>query len=126
MLTALDHLRQICLALPDVHEVPSHGEPTFRVRNKQFAVFANAANHHGNGRNAAWVKSTHLMQSALVHAQPDRFFVPPYVAHLGWVGVYLDDDSDWARIADLVEEAHRMVVTLGMSSRTATRNSKKI
>jgi len=32
----------------------------------------------------------------LVGADPDRFFVPPYVGHKGWVGVRLDPEPDWA------------------------------
>ena len=45
----LARLRTICLALPEAHEVESHGEPTFRVRNKMFATFANAAVTMGKG-----------------------------------------------------------------------------
>ena len=33
----------------------------------------------------------------LVGADPERFFVPPYVGHKGWVGMRIDDVSDWAR-----------------------------
>ena len=45
-------LRKICLALPEAHEVVAWGEPTFRVHNKLFVMFASPSNHHGGGRPA--------------------------------------------------------------------------
>src|ERR1700693_4141854 len=56
-LNPLDRLRDICLALPEAHEVEAWGEPTFRVCNKLFAMHAHANNHHGAGRNAVWCKA---------------------------------------------------------------------
>ena len=50
-------LRKLCLALPESHEVEAWGEPTFRVRNKIFAMYARANSHHGRGRSAVWVKA---------------------------------------------------------------------
>ena len=44
-------------ALPEAHEVEAWGEPTFRVRNKIFAMYAHANNHHGGGRHAVWLKA---------------------------------------------------------------------
>jgi len=38
----LKRLRKVCLALPGAHEVEAWGEPTFRVRNKLFAMYAAA------------------------------------------------------------------------------------
>ena len=31
----------------------------------------------------------------MVRANPERFFVPPYVGPSGWIGVHLDGDIDW-------------------------------
>src|SRR5690242_16181943 len=53
----LVRLRKICLALPEAHEVEAWGEPTFRVRNKLFAMYASGSNHHGAGRHAVWCKA---------------------------------------------------------------------
>ena len=39
---------------------------------------------------------------------PARYFVPPYVGHRGWVGVWLDGAVDWREVAELVEESYRM------------------
>ena len=80
-------IRQICLALPDSGEKLSHGEPTFFVRKKVFAMFAN--NHHGDGRVAVWIPVPEGMQSALIEANPQIYFRPPYVGVRGWVGIDL-------------------------------------
>ena len=36
----LTRVRKLCLALPEAHEVEAWGEPTFRVKNKLFAMYA--------------------------------------------------------------------------------------
>ena len=51
----LSRVRKICLALPEATEKVAWGEPTWRVRDKLFAMFAN--NHHGDGRIALWCKA---------------------------------------------------------------------
>jgi hypothetical protein len=50
----------------EAHEVQSHGEPTFRVKKKTFAMYANADNHHGRGRDAVWIKSAPGRQARAV------------------------------------------------------------
>ena len=104
----LPRLRRLCLALPEAHEVEAWGEPTFRVRNKLFAMYASAGNHHGNGRPAVWIKAAPENQSFMVQAAPDRFFVPPYVGPSGWVGVRLDEAVDWVDVAQLLRDAYRL------------------
>jgi hypothetical protein len=104
----LTRLRKISLALPEAHEVEAWGEPTFRVRNKLFAMYANAGNHHGGGRPAVWIKAAPGNQDIMVRAAPDRFFVPPYVGPSGWVGVWLDRGVDWEELADLVRDSYRL------------------
>lgn len=106
--STLTRLRKLCLALPEAHEVEAWGEPTFRVRNKLFAMHANANNHHGGGRAAAWIKASPDNQDLMVRTAPDRFFVPPYVGVSGWVGVWLDRRVDWDELADLLRDAYRM------------------
>lgn len=104
----LDRLRRICLALPETTERLSHGEPTFFVRDKKTFVMC-ADNHHDDGRLAFWCAAPERFQSMLVEAEPERFFVPPYVGHRGWIGVRLDRDVDWDEIGAIVEGAYRVV-----------------
>jgi hypothetical protein len=105
----LTRLRRLSLALPEAHEVEAWGEPTFRVRNKMFAMYADAGNHHGDGRAALWCKAAPGNQALMVGADPHRFFVPPYMGPSGWVGVYLDADTDWDEVAELLRDAYRLV-----------------
>src|SRR6266705_1002238 len=104
----LPRLRKFALALPEAHEVEAWGEPTFRVKNKIFAMYAHANNHHGGGRNAVWCKAAAINQRLMVEAAPDRFFVPPYVGPSGWIGVWLDRKVDWKELADLLRDGYRM------------------
>ncbi len=102
-------LRKLCLALPEAHEVEAWGEPTFRVRNKLFAMYAAAGNHHGAGRPAVWCKASRMNQAMMVEAEPDRFFVPPYVGPSGWIGVWLDAAVAWEDLDDLLRDAYVLV-----------------
>ena len=105
----LPRLRKICLALPEAREQIAWGEPTFRVRKKLFAMYANADNHHGRGRSAVWIKARAVNQHLLIVAHPDRFFVPPYVGPGGWVGVWLDRHVDWEELDGLLRAGYRLV-----------------
>jgi hypothetical protein len=85
----------------------SHGEPTWFIRGKK--TFVMYADHHHDDRVAFWCAAGPGMQQAMVAAEPERFFVPPYVGVRGWLGVRLDVDVDWAEIAGIVEDAYRTV-----------------
>src|SRR3954471_5833767 len=102
---ALERLRALCLALPEVTEKLSHGEPTWFVK-KTFVMYAN---HHHDERLAFWCAAPEGLQASLVDAAPLRFFVPPYVGYRGWLGVYLDVPLDWGVVRDIVREAYRCV-----------------
>jgi hypothetical protein len=104
----VERLRRICLALPEATERLSHGEPTWFVRGAK--SFVTTADHHHDDRLALWCAAPEGAQGMLVARDPARFFVPPYVGHRGWVGVYLDvPEVDWDEVADLVESAYRTV-----------------
>lgn len=103
----LDKLREIIAALPETDERISHGSPTFWGGKKTFASFH--IDHHGDGRVAVWLKLPEGAQGALVDADPERFFVPPYVGPSGWLGVRLEGRVDWGMVAGLLEEGYRMV-----------------
>ena len=104
----LDRLRELCLALPETSERLSHGAPTFFVRGKR-SFLTVLTNHHGDGRFAIWCAAPEGMQGMLAEADPERFFVPPYVGHRGWVGFRLDRELDWGELAGIVEDAYAEV-----------------
>ena len=88
----LDRVRRICGTLPGTTEKLSHGEPTFFVRKRVFAMFDN--NHHKDGHIAVWIPAAPGEQAMLVNTFPEKYFKPPYVGVKGWVGVELDQVSD--------------------------------
>jgi hypothetical protein len=104
----LRRIRKICLGLPEVSERLSHGAPTFFVRGKK-AFLMVLTNHHGDGRFAIWCAAPTGMQSMLVDADGERFFVPPYVGHRGWLGVRLDRGLHWDEFAGIAEDAYAEV-----------------
>ena len=83
----LSRLRELCLSLPEAVEKETWGDPTWRVRDRIFAM--QKGNYEG-GRPSLWCKAPDGAQEALVGSGAGRIFVPPYVGHKGWVGVYLD------------------------------------
>lgn len=103
----LEMLRRLCLALPETTERLSHGEPAWFVRNQK--LFVTYADHHHDHRLAFWCAAPEGSQNDLIASDPMRFFVPPYVGHRGWLGVFLDVAVDWDEIAELVEDAYRAV-----------------
>jgi hypothetical protein len=102
----LRRLRRICAALPETTEKLSHGEPTFFVRKKVFAMFAN--NHHHDGHIAVWLPAPIGIQEMLIESSPKKFFKPPYVGGRGWIGVELNRVSD-EELDFLVQQAWRLI-----------------
>ncbi|MEX2430667.1 MAG: MmcQ/YjbR family DNA-binding protein [Dehalococcoidia bacterium] len=103
----LARLRAVCLTLPEAAEKEAWGDPTWRVRNRIFAM--QKGNYEG-GRPSLWLKAPEGAQSVLVAAGADRFFVPPYVGQKGWIGVYLDvDNIDWDELGDLIKDSYRLI-----------------
>ena len=113
-------LRKICLALPETTEKVAWGEPTWRVGGKLFAQMD--THHHGADHVAVWLPMPLGAQEALVEANPEQFFVPPYVGHRGWVGVRIDRRPDWGVVAGLVEEAYRQIAPPRIAARIAAKH----
>jgi hypothetical protein len=105
--TPLERLRALCLALPEVTERPSHGEPTWFVRDKK--TFVMFADHHHDDRLGFWAAAPPGAQETYVERDPVRYFVPPYGGHRGWLGVHLDVKVDWDEVADIVDDAFRCI-----------------
>lgn len=104
---SLRRLRQICIALPEVEERLSHGEPAWFIEGKK--QFVTYADHHHDDRVAFSSAAPEGARHILVEANPEWFFVPPYVGGRGWVGVYLDRDTDWDDIEEIVLDAYLTV-----------------
>ena len=77
--------------------------------------------HHGDGRFALWCAAPDGMQRMLTEADPERFFVPPYVGHRGWLGVRLDRGLDRDGLAGIVEDAFEEVAPARLVEAAAQR-----
>lgn len=105
----LERLRHVCSALPEVTERPSHGSPTFFIREKKVLCTFHRGQIHGDHGMSIWVPAPPGVQDQLVDDEPERFYRPPYVGHRGWVGVRLDTEVDWDEIDAIVRDGYRLV-----------------
>jgi predicted DNA-binding protein (MmcQ/YjbR family) len=99
----LGQLRRICLAHPEAEERLTWNEPTFRIRDKIFCAYI-----RHDDRAALTCKAPAGSQAVLVGADPKRFFVPRFVGHIGWVGMWLDGMVDWDEVTTIVARSFTM------------------
>jgi hypothetical protein len=107
-------VRTLALALPEVNERLSHGEPCFFVRDRRPLCYFHA-DHNGDGRISLWCPAPPGVQDELVAAEPQRFFRPTPSASgvfATWLGVYLDTTGasrvDWNEIRGIFDDAYRV------------------
>lgn len=104
----LARVREIALGYPEASEKLSHGRPTFYTQ-KVFCYYGGSVKVDGE-----WMRHDHA-----VMVQPDpgdepalrqdpRFWVPGYLGPSGWLGLDLDDDTDWTEIAELIDASYRV------------------
>lgn len=121
-------VRQICLALPETWEKLSHGEPTFFVGKRVFAMCS--INHHHDGHIAVTIPAAIGVQAALIEANPKKFYRPPYVGVAGWVGIELPRVKD-KELAMHLQEAWRLIApekmhaSLEQAAQGKSKGSKK-
>ncbi len=104
----LGRVRDIALSFPEADEKVSHGRPAFFTQ-KVFCYFG------GSQRiDEEWVA-----HDAAIMVRPDRdddpalrqdprFWVPAYLGASGWLGIDLDEQTDWQEIAELIDASYRM------------------
>lgn len=104
----LARVRSLAVALPGVGEKVSHGRPAFFTQ-KVFAYYGSSLRIDGE-----WVQHPHslvvqpdpLDRQALV--EDPRVHLPAYLGPSGWIGLDLDDDTDWAEVAELLDASYRL------------------
>ena len=112
MVNPIDRVRAVCLSLPEAEERPfgGHTAPSFRVRDKLFVMTSE------DGRSMTLKVPTGL-NALLVGDDGARFFLPPYVATKGWVGIRLDAEQDWAEIGELIRDSYRLIAPKRLAAR---------
>ena len=108
----LKKLRELCFALPDVTERPTHGAPTWFVRKRSFAKFVDPEQHRLDQPHVAlWAAAPPGARQELVAADPRRFFVPCFGGY-DWIGMRLDERAegpDWDEVGEILTDAYRQV-----------------
>jgi predicted DNA-binding protein (MmcQ/YjbR family) len=96
-------VRALCLALPEAFEQETWERPTFRVGGQE-KIFCMAA---PDGTSATMKADPEEREAVL--SEGDRFYVPPYVGAKGWIGVYLDQGTDWDEVAELIATSYCLI-----------------
>jgi YjbR len=107
-------LRAVATALPEAHEEDAWTGVRWRIRTKTFAhVMVAQRGYESAYRDITGDDSEQTVLTfratgdellALVHAGPP-FYKPPWSPTI--VGMVIDDDTDWAEVAELVTESYR-------------------
>jgi predicted DNA-binding protein (MmcQ/YjbR family) len=97
----LAKLRKIALALPEATEEFTWESPNFRVRKKIFVMAA------PDGSSIS-MKADPDERPALLENEA-RFYLPPYVATKGWIGMHLTAGVDWSEVAELVTTSYCII-----------------
>lgn len=104
----LARVRAIAAEFPGTAEKISHGRPAFHTK-KLFAIYGGSLKVDGE-----WVQHP---RSVLLLLDPDerlallgeaRTYVPAYWGPSGWLGVDLDEETDWTEIAELLDTSFRL------------------
>ncbi len=104
----LARVREIALGFPDAAEKVSHGRPAFYT-TKVFAYYGGSLKVDGE-----WTQ--HPQSVVVVPADDERaalvddvrFYVPAYLGPSGWLGMDLDEATDFTEVAELLEESYRL------------------
>ncbi|MFX4287419.1 MmcQ/YjbR family DNA-binding protein [Janibacter sp. G349] len=103
----LARVRTIALELPGAAEKISHGHPAF-FTTKVFGYFGGSIKVDG-----AYVQHEHSLvvlpdeEEARALLEDARCYRPAYLGASGWVGLDLDERTDWDEVAELLEISYR-------------------
>src|SRR5688572_27847228 len=94
-------------SLPEAMAIPAGDRHlSLEVRGKRFGWFLD--DHHGDGRLALNLKARRGVNQTLAENAPERFHVPKYIGHHGWVGVWFDFFApNWKEIKMLIVDAYQ-------------------
>lgn len=104
----LVRLRTLAAGFPGSSEKVSHGRPAFYT-TKVFAYYGGSRKDDGGMIEHA--------RSVVLRPDPDdrpalldapRVYLPAYLGPSGWVGVDLDERTDWTEITELLDASYRL------------------
>ena len=109
-------MRDICLSFPEVEERVSHGHPAWFIRGKKLFA-AHRGPHDDAIRPCIWCAAPPGAQEALVRADPEFYFRPPYVGQRGWLGMFLNGGVDRSVLEGVLIEAYVTVAPTTLRAR---------
>ncbi len=99
--------------MPESSEKETWGHPTFRVRDKIFTSFGES---EGDEPTTVVTMKAAPGEQEPILAEGHPFFLPKYVGSKGWIGIVLDDATDWTEIAEFVEDSYRQIAPKGLAA----------
>ena len=109
----LDRLRSVCGVLPEAYEEPAWVGTRWRIRKRTFAHLRTELTGAGP---TTWLKfRLRGVELDAVLAAGHPFFPAGYSRDT--VGVIIDDDTDWAEVAELVVESYRLFAPKRLTER---------
>jgi len=104
----LARVRALADGLPGTDMKVSHGRPAFFTK-KIFAYYGGSVKADGEyvqHEHAVMVLPDPGDRQALL--EDGRTFVPAYLGPSGWIGLDLDESTDWTEIAELLDASYRL------------------
>jgi predicted DNA-binding protein (MmcQ/YjbR family) len=96
----LKELRKLTARWPEVSEGMQFGSPVWRVGKR---TFLQAWLWDGKLKLGFWVG---IQQQGLLTAD-ERFNIPPYMGHIGWIALDVSRSCDWDEVRALARESYR-------------------
>ncbi len=121
----LGRARELAAAFPGTAEKVSHGRPAFFTK-KVFAYYGGALKVDGE-----WSQHPH---SLVVQPDPEdrpalvedpRVYVPAYLGPSGWIGMDLDEETDWVEVAELLDASFRLTAPRRYVDELESRRSRE-
>ena len=97
----LNTLRTFCLSLPEVTEQSQFGDPCFKAGKKSFCTLGH---HKGKTWLQFWAGAD---QQLSLTSFDERFRVPAYVGHNGWLDLDITEKQDWPEIQSLLLDSYK-------------------
>lgn len=108
----LKRARRVCLALPETTEAANMGGALFGIRRRNFAMVLAVANAGAPAVPMFFMRADPEEHEALLAIGH------PYFGTRGSLrlGVVIEEDTDWAEVAELVTESYLMVAPKKLAS----------
>jgi hypothetical protein len=108
----LQRMRRLCLAWPQVSEATQFGSPVWKAGKKTFAWMHVDRTRPAGSRGRSPAVRLNLYFWVGVPAQgfmtsDQRFHIPAYMGHNGWIALDVTDHCDWNEVRGLALSSYR-------------------